>query len=71
MPNDPKEPKKTTREPGATARKRAAAKRPAPKPRSRPKRQVTQDMIERRAYELFQSGAGGDMLAHCELVGSA
>jgi hypothetical protein len=47
-----------------TERKPATREPVARKPRATAKPAVTTDLIARRAYELYEQGAGGDMLAH-------
>jgi hypothetical protein len=56
MPRKPQEPK--------SERTPAERKPRTRKPRAAAKAEVTQEMIERRAYELYERGTAGDMLAH-------
>jgi hypothetical protein len=64
MPKEPQEPKRARRpaERKPAARKTTTAARPGAKAAAKPK--VTEETIAQRAYELYESGAEGDMLAH-------
>ena len=62
MPKEPQEPKRARK---PTERKPAARKTPAkPRAKAASKPKVTDESIAQRAYELYESGAEGDMLAH-------
>jgi hypothetical protein len=64
MPKEPQEPKRARKpaERKPAARKTTTAAKPRTKAAAKPK--VAEESIARRAYELYESGAEGDMLAH-------
>jgi hypothetical protein len=64
VPKEPQEPKRARKpaERKPAARKTTAAARPRGKAATKPK--VNEETIAQRAYELYETGAEGDMLAH-------
>jgi Protein of unknown function (DUF2934) len=64
MGKEPQEPKRTRKpaERKPAAKKTTTTAKPRTKAAAKP--QVTEESVARHAYELYESGAEGDMLTH-------